>query len=145
MLRNQDQAWLPRSKSETKIQIQGFISKLISVNHWRAVWVHDIEKETSTHHAVADRCGARCHGNLRTGPPSEATGIFMLQFHLSLVDGCSQNYLRTSGLPRKLLGKDSEVLVAGHLGTGQNSDCQPGMGKAPTASVPEADSFFPGR
>ena len=40
--------------------------------------------------------------------------------------------------------KDSEVFVAGHLGTGQNSDCQPGMGKAPTAPVSEADYFFPG-
>ena len=34
MLWNQDQAWLSRSKSGTKIRIQGFISKLIFVNHW---------------------------------------------------------------------------------------------------------------
>ena len=34
MLWNQDQSWLPRSKSGTKIRIQGFISKLILVNHW---------------------------------------------------------------------------------------------------------------
>lgn len=110
------------------------------------MWVHDIEKERSTHHAVIDRCAAHCHGNLRTGPPrSEATRIFILQFPF-VIGGRLLPKLSPHIWPakRKPLGKDSEVLVAGHLGTGQDSDCQPGTGKAPSASVSEADSFFPG-
>ena len=111
------------------------------------MWVHDIEKERSAHHAMTDRCGAHCHRNLGTGPPrSEAPGVFILQFPFViggwLLPKLSPHHIWPA--KRKPLGKDSEVFVAGHLGTGQNSDCQPGMGEAPTAPVSEADSFFPG-
>lgn len=70
-------------------------------------------------------------------PRSKAPTIFIPQFPFVtggwLPPKLSLHHIWPS--KRKPPGKDSEVFVAGHLGTSQNSDCQPGMGKAPTAAL----------